>query len=562
MSEIFLKLRNNIVLESDLLLAEREIKALFIDCEPINTKDGKLFKSIPQSVIISNIKPCGVIGYKVANNKISVNKIIERLSFIQEIWSDTCLCELDKGYSTQAFGCYCYIPLMAMSEILYYTKTPSIETAERIVKVLAFHEDKDKEIKGAINRIKTSAHHIHSFHAYKAKFFPRFVRSLIVSYCNNDKDSLSICDPFVGSGTTLIESSLMGFNSYGIDIDPLSCFISKVKSDTLNIQNNEIAMFDYNNFCSEEGVNSYTFPYDIEKKFKRWDKLDEMNEYENEISMILNYIDTIHSPQKDLLKIALSDALTRKFNIRMMGTGSGRFALEIGKTQLSTIIKSDIVNFIKGIKTVNTIKSIYKLTTPTPAVTNGNATQRSVADNSFDLIITSPPYIPASSGREDYLVGKMISLKAMGLYNDDNVDFCKKNSVGSMNVESDELAEMPNEVNDLYNWLLNDELRCVKAKPIIAYYKSILSSLKEDARTIRDDGKIIYIIGKETVFYSSSTKEVLYRVECDKIFSRIATQANLVVEEIIDIELDKKDNIARPRGTDKYYECAIIMKKA
>ena len=84
-------------------------------------------------------------------------------------------------------------------------------------------------------------------------------------------------------------------------------------------------------------------------------------------------------------------------------------------------------------------------------------------------------------------------------------------------------------------------------------------SLKEDKRTIKETGTIIYIIGKESVFYSNSTKEILYKVECDNIFKEIAESFGLKVNEIVNIELDKKNAVARPRSSDKYYETAVIM---
>jgi DNA modification methylase len=36
-----------------------------------------------------------------------------------------------------------------------------------------------------------------------------------------------------GSGTTLVESRLLGRNCFGFDIDPLACLISEVKSTPL-----------------------------------------------------------------------------------------------------------------------------------------------------------------------------------------------------------------------------------------------------------------------------------------------------------------------------------------
>ena len=72
----------------------------------------------------------------------------------------------------------------------------------------------------------------------------------------------------------------------------------------------------------------------------------------------------------------------------------------------------------------------------------------------------------------------------------------------------------------------------------------------------------MFIIGKETIFYTYKTREVLFRVECDEIFKRIASSVGFSVEEIVDIELDKKNRNARPRSLDKYFESAIILKKS
>ena len=555
MQKIYLKLRNNIVLDSDLQLAEREINHLFEECKPIYLGEVATYNAIPQKHLLSNSRADGIIGYWVSGNLISISKVVHYLSFIQEIWSHEAI--VDSVYSTKVDGWYCTIPLMAMSEILFFVKEPSKQSLIKIVEELSSGTDSNKDITQAIHRMKTSAPHVHSFHTYKAKFFPRFVRSLIISNSDLRNEHPTICDPFVGSGTTLIESALMGFNSIGIDVDALSCFISSVKCDSLHIDTRKS---DGNiSQISAKGKNQYTFPIEIVKKFQRWDKLDEMAEYQEEISSILNKIDQLDVPNRDLLKISLSDALTRKFNVRMMGTGSGRFALEIGKTSLSSLIQSDLKNVKKSIATIDVLKNSYDLSIARPVVVNGNAVKRDIPDNSVDMIITSPPYIPASSGREDYLVGKLTSMKAMGLYDESAFGTCSQNSVGSMAAQSDDLEGLPSSVSDLYNWLINDDLRSIKARPIIAYYKSIKAALQEDKRTIKDEGKIIYIIGKETVFYNSATKAVLYRVACDKIFTEIAESIGLRVEEVIDIELDKRDNIARPRGTDKYYECAIIM---
>ena len=298
-------------------------------------------------------------------------------------------------------------------------------------------------------------------------------------------------------------------------------------------------------------------------EFQRWNNVEEQNDYERQITKELRRIAKEDGVLMEIDKISLSDALTKKFNIRMMGTGSGRFALDIAKKPLKTILDVNYRNQTKAIYVVSILKELYHIEPQEAIVENGNAVCRNYEDNFFDIIVTSPPYLPASSGREDYVVGKLISLKAMGLLGEEGKERFTTRSVGSMdnlNCKMD-FSALPNSVKVLYDWLMKDELRRIKAAPIVSYYNSLKESLKEDYRTIKKGGKIIYIIGKESIFYSMSTKEILYKVECDKIFEEIAQMVGLKINEIIDVELDKKNSVARPRSTDKFYECAIVMSK-
>ncbi|MBU0686168.1 MAG: site-specific DNA-methyltransferase, partial [Candidatus Thermoplasmatota archaeon] len=67
----------------------------------------------------------------------------------------------------------------------------------------------------------------HGIHRYPAKFIPQIPRFCLESYSEVGDDVL---DPFMGSGTTLLESYITGRDSYGIDIHPLARLIAKVKT--------------------------------------------------------------------------------------------------------------------------------------------------------------------------------------------------------------------------------------------------------------------------------------------------------------------------------------------
>jgi DNA modification methylase len=71
----------------------------------------------------------------------------------------------------------------------------------------------------------------HGIHRYPAKFIPQIPRYCLDRY---SKVGADVLDPFMGSGTTLLESFLQGRNSYGVDIHPLARLIAKVKTTALD----------------------------------------------------------------------------------------------------------------------------------------------------------------------------------------------------------------------------------------------------------------------------------------------------------------------------------------
>lgn len=73
----------------------------------------------------------------------------------------------------------------------------------------------------------------HGIDFYRGSFHGQMVRGLINS-CNLKSNSV-ILDPFCGSGTTLIEAKTLDFNSIGIDINPIACLSSVIKTQLLNL---------------------------------------------------------------------------------------------------------------------------------------------------------------------------------------------------------------------------------------------------------------------------------------------------------------------------------------
>lgn len=74
--------------------------------------------------------------------------------------------------------------------------------------------------------------HIHRLHPYLGKFIPQLVEVFLKDYF---KKGDYILDPFMGSGTTLVESNILGMNSAGVEISFFNCLIAGIKTHKYNI---------------------------------------------------------------------------------------------------------------------------------------------------------------------------------------------------------------------------------------------------------------------------------------------------------------------------------------
>ncbi len=74
--------------------------------------------------------------------------------------------------------------------------------------------------------------HVHALHPYLGKYVPQLVETFLRRYF---KAGDTIYDPFVGSGTTLVESNVFGAHAYGCDISAFNCLLSQVKTTTYGL---------------------------------------------------------------------------------------------------------------------------------------------------------------------------------------------------------------------------------------------------------------------------------------------------------------------------------------
>jgi SAM-dependent methyltransferase len=69
--------------------------------------------------------------------------------------------------------------------------------------------------------------HVHRLHPYLGKFVPQLAEAFLRRYV---RPGQLVWDPFVGSGTTLVEANALGARAAGCDVSAFNCLLTEVKT--------------------------------------------------------------------------------------------------------------------------------------------------------------------------------------------------------------------------------------------------------------------------------------------------------------------------------------------
>lgn len=224
---------------------------------------------------------------------------------------------------------------------------------------------------------------IHSIHPYPAKFIPQIPRKLIEFF--HPGDSSIILDPFCGSGTTLVEAIDLGLDAWGIDLSPIACLTSRVKTTPLHCDLNEIGkrlIFKANRQIAEDLIQLPLIP-----RIDHWFNAEVQKALAALIEQINGEDDL---PVREALQVALSSIIVQVSN-------------QEGDTRYAAILKDvsieDVLNrFEKAVATVNRALStlsdnlLRRLGHATVLNRNILAVAPEDLPSNIGLVVTSPPY--------------------------------------------------------------------------------------------------------------------------------------------------------------------------
>jgi len=584
----YFKIFNNIKSEHEVnILAYLELKSLFGEIKPINNfvdyiieEPLKSFTKDPirfQDIITMELPYGKIHGYFGQKNELyNITNLIQRLTYTREFYvlvennNDPIeiLNQIFPNHSlninTQFFQLnnkllFRFITnqfFIEKSEYISITKKTKNEINKDINLLFSYLTNNyyripspstSKHYRTLLDNLavreETSLYLNHYMHPYKGKSHPKMVRALI-NYILPDSSGV-ILDNFAGSGTTLVESSFLGLNSLGVEINPLSVLMSKVKCQSYKIPiDNLRSTIDHFMLLLKEKSKLLdsnqshlevltTSSGNLESKLKLpYKELTRLGIGKKSVQKIILARDLLQSVDnkniKDFLLLSLSGAISD-----IVRRTSNEFTF---------VLQDRINDLFNRLYLFNELNKNLKLVLGNSDTICADTKDMSfIKSNSIDGIINSPPYLTAL----DYIDNDYPQLILLNLvFSWDKLD---ENMIGNPNysIISDELHVMIKSKIKNYEMIYNlvQEIsepfeKINRNYAVIRITKFILDmtlSISEMYRVLKKGSKCAIIIGNNHF----KIENYFHEIPNDEIITKIANEIGFTEDLFIERDVHK-----------------------
>ena len=233
----------------------------------------------------------------------------------------------------------------------------------------------------------------HGFHSYAGRMHPSTARTAIAGLT---KPGQRVLDPFCGSGTVLVEAMAFGRVAVGVDASPLAILIAKVRSTLLDEGARERLVLTAREIATEAAERARKR---IRPTIPAWASREKERFSPHVALELLGLRELLSQTGEDAVGYALRacfSSILVKFMRQKEVPSEGEPGQRIGRGVPS--------RFFAG-RAEELAESLFALAQKTPAgapqpeILLGDARKLShLADASFDLVLSSPPY----AGTYDY----------------------------------------------------------------------------------------------------------------------------------------------------------------
>ena len=341
----------------------------------------------------------------------------------------------------------------------------------------------------------------HGMIRYPSKFIPQVPRWAIANF---SEPGDVVLDPFVGSGTTMVEARLQARNSIGLDMNPFAVLASNVKSDPLDgaaLENSLVRISKKVEIQDATRANIPDFPL---KEF--WFDPSVLRR----ISRILAAINEIEDRWiRDFFKLTLGSIVKA-----CSYWDEDQIKVERDQRKLLMGVPDPISLFTaRASSNIASMREYAKVASPSCYSVASVADSRMfphqlshngkrVELNSVNLIVTSPPYINAIN----YPMFDRYELILLGLINPEDYIAHQRGYLGSERVYAKEYRETHefelggNRFQDLNEAIAKVYNREPKRSFLTwSYFKGMASSLAEMHRVIKPGGSLVLVSGSNSI---------------------------------------------------------------
>lgn len=405
-----------------------------------------------------------------------------------------------------------------------------------------------------LHRARRLRYGVHGLHEYRGKFFPQLVRSLI-NIAQIPTGGV-LLDPMCGSGTALVEAVATSHTAIGVDLNPLSVFISRTKSNIVAAASRTFSD------DVREAVDSFrynardvaaTWPSDLEY-MQRWFSGDALDE----LAAILSEIRRTQPLIRDFLLVCLSNIVRsvswqNDADLRVRkavtpyrrGEATAQFTRTVAEQaeRIQAYLNFLPTSFHPGYHEVREGDSV--------AVHEVFPEYR----EKVDLIVTSPPYATALP----YLDTDRLSLVVLGLLERRDQKTREALMIGTREISERERREewgrferkrsaLPGSVVQLIEGLAEDYhaesvgFRRRNLPALLAKYYLAMTDAMASARTMmRPGGSAFYVVGNN----STTVRGRRLEIPTDDFLWEIARRVGWTQVEMINMELLPSRDIFR-----------------
>lgn len=609
---VVLTLRHNVDQDGDVALARREFLALagVLSAEDIVDVAALLpyLKGVTAEHLGSmreRTREQSPVAFVASVSVDTVPIILRRSAFGQDLvvttsaddvpWHDDPLIRraapsLWIGFTANALAeCISCLRVADFESFLQYAQSGACPSNERACRI-------------ALLSKRTTLSLSHDLHIYKAKFFPRMVRALLNVWRTRNGDRELILDPFCGSGTALLEAALLGHRSIGLDVDPIPALISALKvapftsgravtrvqlqailNDDL-LDPGELPLFPRASPTIVE-CRTAQLPKELRAKIARRDARDGTSflpEIEEDLATLTAIYRRHKKRWRGLLEVMLSDAASKKIRYRFVGVGNGKYTIEIVRQRMVQRFAEKAASLLRLCDLFEWLDTRCRIRCAESSAEVGNASNLEATswEHAPTVCVTSPPYLPASSGREHYAASRELPLRMTGLrraWRRTERQFLGAHSAGAL---SD--SDLPPEAARLMAYLRSDSERCDpqhdamrfdrKALPTLGYIRDVQQFLRSLHRLMPPGSRCFLVVAHQHLFYSHRRQENLKHAGMDSsasiefvmsgrdLYGEIAEVSGWHVEEEIVMGLSKATtSVARPRSSEEYSESVLVL---